>query len=348
MSTNIQVSSELELDRLGQQLGQNAFQSFLLAGERHLVSGFERKNTDEVRFKNFYKGINDDAKKSMQEYFSSQSRLSLPQRSLLLGRLSQLEINDGLTFDKTFGTQFMSPSMRSTFIQHIRMPLKSNGSKTKGSAGHKQLLFNLDELKVTEAQDDYTVGFWRLKRTFNTTDETSLSILTIDETGDVHYGSRRTGNIREGRTRHFEDPLNLATFNIREGGSNFPKVYSVTIYGIERDSGGYNDFIRAAAAYAKEKVGELIEEGLSAVLPLPGPVIRMISNLVESFMGHLIDWLKDLFTNNDDLLGYKTYTATLNGYVGNWRSTGTNKTNRSWRLQGEGGTWDLKGHWLLK
>jgi len=355
MSKEFNNDGNLQLSRLGQKMGANAFKSFLLAGERNLISGFDRKDTDEARFADFYKGLPDAQQSKLTEYFKSQSRLSLSQRSQLLGELTDLKVTDKLITANTMGVNVLKGSLLNNAIANFRHAnAKGMVKKSSGNNCYTKLAFNLDSVKVNEAQDDYTINYLFFKRTYNRSDEITFCSVGIDETGDVSTGTFHVpGSLFEGRTKSFSPAQRLHWFNLTEGENVYPRVYSVTLYAVERDSGGYNDLIRRAANYAKEKVtAELLAAGIMGVgayvgAAIPPHIAYLIANYVESFIEDLIDWLADLLTNNDDVLGAKTRVATLGSCSGNWRSTGNSKTDWTWRFNGQGGSWDVKLHWLL-
>ncbi|OQX30323.1 MAG: hypothetical protein B0D96_12430 [Candidatus Sedimenticola endophacoides] len=355
--TDLNTTEDLAIDSGAYQLGQNAFRSFALAGERYLVAGMKRTNTDEERFANFFGDLDTGQQDLLRSYFKRQAQLDLAQRAKVLGELVDLKISDRLTTSITSAPLMKSPSVMAS-IRGISPALRSlhlrraSPTVTALSSGNNRLILRLERIKVEESQDDYYI--WPFG-TYNKTDEVTLGVLTIDESGWVKQHSHNLGSISEGNQKTFSDKR-LCSFDLREGGeATWPKVYSATVYAIERDDGGYNDFLQKAARYAKEKVTEeLISRGIIAAgawlgITIPPIVASFIANYVKGFFDSLIDWLASLFTNEDDVLGQHVRTASIHSYTGNWVSSGSRQSaSWNWVYAGEGGRWSTRMHWLLE
>jgi hypothetical protein len=347
-------SVDLPLNPAGYELGNILFQGFLVAGERYINSGRARPDTDEAHFEEMFKELTPEKQAPvMRRYFASQAKLDAKERAKVLGDLADLKPEDPLTLDVTAAKLFKSPlylsylgpiaSFRSTLRKQPDPQLMATATANQPSASNR-LTLRLEQLEVKESQDD----IWD---TFNKVDEVSLSILSIDENGDVGKSSFDLGSIKEGKTKTF-DNLILQSFNLHEGKS-FPKQYTVCIYGIERDWGKYGKFIDKAAAYAKDKIKkEMIARGITAIgdvfrVNLPPDVVDFIANAIQGFLHKLIDWIKKLL--GDDVLGSHVRTAKIHSYTQNWKDTGT-KRSKSWDcvFAGAGGRWRTRMHWRLE
>jgi hypothetical protein len=215
-----------------------------------------------------------------------------------------------------------------------------------------QLTLRLEHLIVEEAQDDFWI-WWPFvgKKVYNTVDEVSLGIVSIDENGDVEKSSFDLGSIKEGKTKTFDNKI-LQKFNLHEG-QGFPKQYTVCVYAIERDWGNYGRFIDKAAAFAKDKIKkELIARGIDFVggifgVNLPPDVVDFIANAIQGFLHSVIDWIKKVL--GDDVLGSHAGTAKIHSYTQNWKDTGTKQSKSfDWVFAGAGGRWRTRMHWRLE
>ena len=358
-------SVDLPLNPAGYELGNIIFQGLLVAGERYMNSGRAHPGTDETHFEELFKELVPDKQAPMRRYFASQARLEPKERAKVLGDLADLKPEDPLTLDVTAAKLFESPLYMSylTPIASFRSTLSKNRppqitpqltvTPTANPATvSNRLTLRLEKLTVEEAQDDYWI-WWPFvgKKVYNTVDEVSLSIVSIDENGDVGKSSFNLGSIKEGKTKTFGNQI-LQNFNLHEG-QTFPKQYTVCVYAIERDWGNIGKFIEKAAAFAKEKIKkELIARGIDYVggafgVNLPPDVLDFIANTIQGFLHKMLDWIKKLFDN--DVLGSKTGTAKIHSYTQNWPGTGTKQSKSwDWVFAGAGGRWRTTMHWRLE
>src|SRR4028119_680711 len=354
-------SVALPLNPAGYELGNILFQGFLVAGERYMNSGRARPDTDEARFEELFKELTPDKQAPMRRYFASQAKLEPKERAKVLGDLADLKPEDPLTLDVTAAKLFESPlymsylapiaSFRSTLTKQPAPQLTVAATANQATASNR-LTLCLEQLTVEEAQDDYWLRVpFKGKKVYNTVDEVSLQIVSIDENGDVGKSSFDLGSIKEGQKKTFNNKI-LQKFNLHEG-TNFPKQYIACVYAVEKDWGGANEFLEKAAALAKDKITkELIARGIDYVggifgVNLPPDVVDFLANAIQGFLHYLIDWIKKLF--GDDVLGSQTGTATIHSYTQNWKGTGTKQSQSwDWVFAGAGGCWRTRMHWRLE
>ena len=354
-------SVALPLNPAGYELGNILFQGFLVAGERYMNSGRARPDTDEARFEELFKELTPDKQAPMRRYFASQAKLEPKERAKVLGDLADLKPEDPLTLDVTAAKLFESPlymsylapiaSFRSTLTKQPAPQLTVAATANQATASNR-LTLCLEQLTVEEAQDDYWLWVpFKGKKVYNTVDEVSLQIVSIDENGDVGKSSFDLGSIKEGQKKTFNNKI-LQKFNLHEG-TNFPKQYIACVYAVEKDWGGANEFLEKAAALAKDKITkELIARGIDYVggifgVNLPPDVVDFLANAIQGFLHYLIDWIKKLF--GDDVLGSQTGTATIHSYTQNWKGTGTKQSQSwDWVFAGAGGCWRTRMHWRLE
>lgn len=362
-STNPETndSVDLPLNPAGYELGNILFQGLLVAGERYMNSGRARPGTDEAIFEELFKELTTEKQAPMRRYFASQARLEPKERAKVLGNLADLKPEDSLTLDVTAAKLFESPlymsyltpiaSFRSTLTQQPAPQLIATPTANPRTSSNR-LTLRLEKLTVEESQDDYWV-WWPFvgKKVYNTVDEVSLGIVSIDENGDVGKSTFALGSIKEGKTKTFDNKI-LHSFNLHEG-TGFPKQYTVCVYAIEEDWGKFGKFIDKAAAYAKDKIKkELIARGIDAVggvfgVNLPPEVVDFIANAIQGFLHKLIDWIKKLL--GDDVLGSQTGKAKIHSYTQNWTGTGTKQSKSwDWVFAGAGGRWRTRMHWRLE
>jgi len=357
-------SVDLPLNPAGYEIGNILFQSFLVAGERYIKSGRARPGTDEAYFEELFKNLTPEKQAPiMRRYFDNQAKLEPKERVKVLGDLADLKPESPLTLDVTAAKLFESPlylsyltpiaSFRSTLGKKRppQLTVTPTANPATASASNR-LTLRLEHLIVEESQDDYWV-WWPFvgKKVYNTVDEVSLQIVSIDENGDVGKSSFNLGSIKEGQKKTFNN-LILQNFNLHEG-TQFPKKYIACIYAVEKDWGGASALLEKAATWAKDKIKkELIARGIDYVggifgVNLPNDVINFIANAIQKFLHELIDWIKGLF--GDDVLGSHAHTAIIHSYTQNWNGTGT-KQSKSWDcvFAGAGGRWRTRMHWRLE
>jgi hypothetical protein len=325
----------------GYDTGRRYFQTFLLAGERNVVSSMRRADTAEARAANLLEAVSPEYRTLMANYFRRQSTLSAVQRAELLGPLANLKITDALTVDRVAG-DLMDGGPTADLITTA-----GNGAKPAAPAGvaatPDKLRLMLDWYKVEDVQDG-TV--WPL----TAKDEVTLALVAIDETGDVASKAHNIGSLKQGETKSYKHPgLKLFGYDMTEG-TKFPKAYSVTLYAMDRDDGGYNQFLGAAANYAKQQVTEeMIKRGINiyAQQTIPAEIVNWVASVVKGLFDGLISWLAGLLHNEDDVLGQTIRSATVGSYGGVWSATGTLEAEHKQRvISGKGGRHRFQTYWV--
>lgn len=379
MSTN----NDLSINLAGLEAGRTAFKSFLLSGERN-ESGLTRENSDEAKFARFFEKIPQEQAKILEGYFRRQKLLSLSQRKTLLGEdLTNISINTPLTTHTTSRQMLQKSAIRNsfggTFPKALGVPPQPNGETEPdvpgdgtngvdhvgkltdvpgtvliGSQITTGIQFELERLRVTKSQDAFSI----FGRSFNTTDEVTLSLIKINEIGEVSSESHDLGDIKDGETKTFDNKV-LCSFDVPSAGANepkkYPKIFTANLYAIERDQGGYNDFIEAGAGYVQEKVTEeLIANGIISLgeklgITIPPSVANYIASYVKGFFDEFVDWLSGLFENADDVIGLHTRAASINSLSAAFNDTDkVDSRTVTWHFFGADGGWETKTHWSLK
>jgi len=166
----------------------------------------------------------------------------------------------------------------------------------------------LQEVVVEDSNDD----------TFFTadTDTVHLAVTTLSESGKVNSVLNKFGSRKAGQVVQFNDVV-LATIELDQSSRNFPRTFSFKIDAVERDDGSYEDVLDLAQKYIQEQVTEeLIEKGIIAGgawlgVPIPPAVAKYLASYIKGWFDSAIDWLFDLFDNDDDLIGTYTRLVTL-------------------------------------
>jgi hypothetical protein len=320
-------------------IGRRYFQAFLLAGERNVVSSMRRADTAEARAAGLLEAVSPEYRTLMANYFRRQSALDAVQRAELLGPLARLKITDALTVGTVAGDLLAGGPAAEAAVGNGGEPVAEAGM----SATPDKLRLMLDWYKVEDVQDSAP---WP----FTAKDEVTLALVAIDETGDVASVAHNIGSLKKGQTKSYAHPgLKLYGFNMTEG-STFPKAYSVTLYAMDRDDGGYNQFLGAAADYARQQVKEeMIARGINIYTQntIPPEIVNWVASVVKGLFDGLVTWLAGLLHNEDDVLGQTIRSATVGSYGGVWSTTGTLEAEHKQRvISGKGGRHRFQTYWV--
>lgn len=315
--TKFMSLTNFDLDLGAYQLGQTSAQSFLLAGERFVVSGMNRSETDEAVFQEFFENLNGAEQKTLRGYFEKQANLSLPQRVKVLGEFTDLKIEDKLTLSVASDlVARKSASVNSLNLMYSNIfkafKKKKNKSERKTQKKYKRLSLNIHSLEVQRAQDRER---WWSKKKVRLTDETALAVTVIDENGDVLTAEHNLGRIWEKNTKNFGKKA-LINIPLMDTSPNFP--YYFQVIAIERDSNKqWNAWVDKIAKVAKKKVTEeLIAAGLISVgaafkVKIPPLIAKAVASFVKGFIDKLIDWVANLILDKDDIVGIEGFAYRL-------------------------------------
>lgn len=278
------LAEDLQLSAAGTEDGHAAFQEFLLAGERHIVAQLARPGTAEERFATVFAKLPDAMQAAATGYFRRQAQLDLSQRVALLGNFTKLNIADPLTI----GT---AERMRRAGSTSARSERDAMGSRTFGGRGG---VFANIPGTIADAFEDAAAAFEdqrviavpkiRVRRVellllsltvedsqdaifgFGDTDELTLGVTMLSDTGVVTTRVHNLGDLSEGHTKSFlQNPMTIGSILLAAGEGGFPRSFSFKVDAIERDDGSYNDLLARGAEYLQEKVTEeLIARGIIA------------------------------------------------------------------------------------
>lgn len=166
----------------------------------------------------------------------------------------------------------------------------------------------LQEVTVEKSNDDT----WLTRAT----DTVHLAVTTVSESGQVHPVLNKLGSRDEGRLVKFPDTV-LATINLDKTSKKFPRTFSFKIDAVEKDDGTYDDVLKFAQEYIQSYVTEklielgIIHAGTWAGIPIPPQLAKFVASYVKGWFDSAVDWLFDLFDNDDDLIGSQTRMLTL-------------------------------------
>ena len=317
------------------QLAEDSMRAFLLAGERFIHSGFRRANTEESRFAQFYESLTEENQALMRGYFKRQVLLSLQQRQKLLGEYTEIAITDPLDFATKMELYRRKPA-KFAMVEKMVMDLSSVDDQDKdveeaalqitarsatANGHHTKMQLKLDELHINKAQD--RERWWDRRRKVRLTDETCLSVMVVDETGQVKTYTHKLGQIWEGKSKRFNGKT-MATVNLTEGGNNFPKPYFFYITAVELDNNSsYNDFIKKATEYAAEAVTEelvqagVIKSGESSednTTVLDPALALLVAAAIKKLVEVIINWFGNLASDKDDVLSTEDRKVIVHNY----------------------------------
>ena len=159
-------------------------------------------------------------------------------------------------------------------------------------------------------------------------DEIYCGAVAVDENGQTSSGGLfKVGDFDDGDVRNYGYPgKQLQYFNIHEGGDTFPKIYTLAVSLVEHDFGDLPDWFNKFFNAVKDKVAEYLAGLIGAAVgsylgPLGALVGAVIGWAVGKLFGLIKSWLED------EVLGYASIRATINGYTGNWVGSGSAMSN---------------------
>jgi hypothetical protein len=302
-------SEDLPVSVAGVAQARLGFQEFLLAGERFVVGGLERSGA-EAWFAQFYRTLPAGVRGNVEGYFRRQALLDLSQRTALLGPLVRLDISTPLNAHTRLGLPVGNSSVRSELSELFRpdQAVKPGDDRVEADAVTvRNIDLVLQEVLVEKSNDDtwFTAA----------TDTVHLAVTSLCEKDTVRTVVNRLGSRREGQVVKFNNTV-LATVPVDQTSSRYPRTYSFKIDAVEKDNGTYNQVLAAAQEYLQKYVTEkLIAKGIITAggvwlgVPVPPPLADYLASYVKSWFDDALDWLFDLFDNDDDLIG--TYTRKL-------------------------------------
>lgn len=177
-------------------------------------------------------------------------------------------------------------------------------------------------------------------------DEISCAASFVDETGDftTHDPFNVSSDFDRGETKSYGFPgERLQWFNLQEAGHKFPKIYTCSLTLIERDWGSVSKWFKKFFAKLNKRLKDYLNQlgiKLGERLGL-GPASSLIGTIFNKVWDFIVKFFKQLFGH--DHLGTQTVQFTINGYGGNWSSTG-NHTTSGW-LKFTGQKSDYRVEW---
>ncbi|MCY7413130.1 MAG: hypothetical protein LH471_08890 [Salinibacterium sp.] len=305
------TSGDLTVSPAGLAEGHRAFQEFLLAGERFVVAGLARRGAEE-RFGQFYRNLPDGVRRNVSGYFHRQSLMDLSQRAALLGPYVQIGIATPLNARTKSGLPSVNSAVRSelaTLIGEIVVaPLGPTAPPPASPRGIRYVDLVIQEFTVEKSNDDT----WLTAAT----DTVHFAVTSLSENGTVRTGITKFGSRQEGEVVQLDD-VRLASIELDRRSTQYPRTLSFKIDAVEKDDGTYNDVLAAAKDYLQAYVTEtLIASGIIAGgawvgIPIPPLLANYLASFIKGWFDSALDWLFDLFDNDDDLIGTYTRTVTL-------------------------------------
>ncbi|HMU38165.1 MAG TPA: hypothetical protein PKE31_04060 [Pseudomonadota bacterium] len=164
---------------------------------------------------------------------------------------------------------------------------------------HNNLMFRLHQVRCV---DETNPEWWG-------SDEIAIGGVAISPNGTSAQISEYSvgGGFDDGDTKNYSPPRVLHTFPL--SGLSYPAVFSVAVALAEKDSGGFGSFLSSLWNEVKKKVSQIIAAAVTAITGISGPIATIISNVVTTVLGWLVDWLIGLF--GDDVFPVRTVSIRL-------------------------------------
>ena len=183
-------------------------------------------------------------------------------------------------------------------------------------------------------------------------DEIALAGTSVDETGDTKkIPEFRVGNsFNDGDTKWYTPHKQWSWFNMREGGSNWPKSYYLTFILAEKDNGGLSDFMQKLWDKVSKEVTAAIAAAIGGAIGSSlGPLGTIIGAAVGYAVAKVIEWFINIW--KDDIFPPKTVSCTVPAFGARWTKNGvwgsTTSEFRNAHFYGHGGHYYIEYYWRL-
>lgn len=183
-------------------------------------------------------------------------------------------------------------------------------------------------------------------------DEISVSGVVYDATGKkTELREHRLGNYDDGTTRNFSNPLEIlpSALDLRAGGNQWPKEYTVILALIEKDSGGAYKILKKLWDKIDGKVIEMVSAatGLAVGTAIGTAAIPGLGSLIGMAAGYAIgisiNWLIEAF--QDDVFVPLTTTIKVPSINHLWPGNRSDSPNRQMVFKGHNAEYVLTYDW---
>lgn len=199
-------------------------------------------------------------------------------------------------------------------------------------------------IRRVKCVDETNPEFWG-------SDEIALGGSSVDETGDLKSIAevRIGGGFDDGDAKSYSPHWRWHWFNLREGGSNWPKSYFLTFVLAEKDMGGLSNFLQKLWDKVKSQVLAAITKAVSGgTSPWVGPLGPVIGAAVSYAVNKIVEWF--IKSWKDDIFPPSTVSCTLPSYGARWTVNGRRSTSSNVRrahFYGHGGHYYIEYYWKL-
>ncbi len=173
-------------------------------------------------------------------------------------------------------------------------------------------------------------------------DEIHLGGTSVDETGDTKaVQAFKVRSFNKGDTQTYNPPKRFTFFNVREGGTKFPKSYSIALILVEKDMGDLAGFLDKLADQVREYLKkELIKAGSTK-----GPIGVIVALVLTYVLGKVFDYLKRLW--GDEIFDPKQLRIDLPTATHRFPGGKLDSVERTLVYTGHGGKYEVVYDWAL-
>ena len=177
-------------------------------------------------------------------------------------------------------------------------------------------------------------------------DEIGLGGVGLDETGEVAKiaESRVGNNFDDGDVRFYSPLMRFVSFNLNEGGKQWPKSYFVTLGLAEKDMGnGLDQHLGKLVTKIKERLIAVLGDAIGEVI---GPdAMKVVIAAVTWVIGRVYEWLKSWW--NDDIFPPQSVSVVIGSLTHRWPGGTTDSPQGVARFAAHGGIYELTYDWAV-
>ncbi|MFC7534455.1 hypothetical protein [Actinoplanes sp. GCM10030250] len=172
-------------------------------------------------------------------------------------------------------------------------------------------------------------------------DEIYLGGTSVDEDADTKtVPAFKVKSFSTGGVQAYNPPKRFTYFNVREGGTKFPKSYSVVLVLIEHDMGDIAGFLDKVADAVRDRLRqELIKAGSK------GPIEMLIALGLAYVMDKVFAWLKTLW--GDEIFSPRTLSLKLPTASHRFPGGKLDSPDYTLSYKGHGGAYEVVYDWQL-
>ena len=341
------VGSVIELkDAKVRALAKRVLHEFLVASEKAVASHAEpgtfpiaaEPDSAEQIFRRRFDAFAADKRTAASVRVMALAKAPLAERKRYFGDMASLDLRSPLPIATQARALALPASMKFP-KSHLMtlgppMPIIVSGGAIKPVTGN--LAFRIHNVRCVDETNPEWFG----------NDEIGLGGVGIDETGEVAKiaESRVGNNFDDGDVRFYSPLMRFVSFNLNEGGNQWPKSYFVTLALAEKDMGnGLDKHLGALVVKVQERIIEIVGDAIGDVI---GPKeMAVVIAAVKWVIGKIYEWLKSWW--NDDVFPPQSVSVTIGSLTHRWPGGTTDSPEGVVRFVAHGGTYELTYDWAV-